>query len=195
MAKSFGPIHPHDEVASAPKRRGAASSTKTKASKASGRPKTTGGPKGKRPSAAAIGFLTIWHGVFSGGFFVAMMTGNGLYDAHVFSGVLVLFAIGARLLVGMMFPAGHVLVFPFPSFVTLTKGTAGFRRFVSHLMGLALLMASGLAVLTGWYTNMDNLIVHSAVAYMALSLIGGHIVLVIVWQGWKKVESKFSARG
>jgi len=201
MAKSFGPIHPHDEVVSVPKRRGAASSTKTKPSKTSGGakakggPKAPGGPKGQRPSAAAIGFLTIWHGVFSGGFFVAMLTGNGLYDAHVFSGVLVLFAIGARLLVGMMFPAGHVLVFPFPSFVTLTKGTAGFRRFVSHVMGLAMLMACGLAVLTGWYSNMDNLTVHSAVAYMTLSLIGGHIVLVIVWQGWKKVESKFSARG
>jgi len=147
-----------------------------------------------RPSTASLGFLNIWHGLFSGGIFVAMLTGNGLYDAHVFSGVLVIFAIAARLLVGMMFPAGHVLVFPFPSFISLTQGTNGFRRFVSHLMGLTLLMATSMSVLTGWYTT-NNVEIHSAVAYMTLALIFGHVALVIVWQGWKKVESKFAAKG
>ena len=157
------------------------------------KPKTPRGGKGKKPSAAAIAFLTAWHGIFSGGFFVAMLTGKGYYDAHVFAGVLVMFAIGTRLLVGLMFPKGHVLVFPFPHFKSLTQGTAGFRRFVSHVMGLALLLASGVAVLTGWFSKQD-VDIHGAISYMAMALVGGHIVLVIVWQGWKKVESKFSAQ-
>lgn len=183
MNKSFGPIHSGEETAQSPKRR-AAPKAKTQKAK---------GPKGKRPSAASIGFLTLWHGIFSGGFFVAMMTGQGFYNAHVFSGVLVMFAIGLRLLVGLMFPEGHVLVFPFPNFKSLTQGTNGFRRFVSHVMGLALLMACTFSVLTGWYSR-QNVDVHGAISYMALALVGGHIVLVMVWQGWKKVESKFAAR-
>ena len=187
MNKSFKSVHTGEEAVQSPKRR-QAQRPKPKA-----KGKKPKGPKGKRPSAAAIGFLTLWHGVFSGGFFVAMMTGQGFYDAHVFSGVLVIFAIGARLLVGLMFPAGHVLVFPFPSFSSLAQGTNGFRRFVSHVMGLTLLMACMMSVLTGWYSR-QNVDVHGAISYLALALVGGHIVLVIVWQGWKKVESKFAAR-
>ena len=122
-----------------------------------------------------------------------MMTGDGLYNAHVFAGVLVLFAVGLRLMVGLMFPKGHVLVFPYPSFKSLTQGTNGFRRFVSHLMGLALMISVSFTAVTGWITR-QNVEVHSAISYLTLALIGGHIALVIVWQGWKKVESKFSAK-
>jgi len=191
MNKSFEPIHSGDEVVRSSKQRASAQNKKPKASKGS---KGSKGPKGKRPSAASIGFLNVWHGLFSGGFFVAMLTGRDFYDAHVFSGVLVIFAIVARVLVGTMFPPGHILVFPFPSFKSLSQGTNGFRRFVSHLMGLTMLMACVMASLTGWFTK-QNVDIHAAVSYMTLALIGGHIVLVIIWQGWKNVESKFSARG
>lgn len=148
----------------------------------------------KKPSPVSIGFLTIWHGLFSGGFFAAMLTGNHFYHAHVFAGVLVIVAIAARLLVGTIMPSGHVLMFPFPSFRSLMQGTNGFRRFVSHSMGLSVLIACGVVSLTGWFATEQNLSVHAALSYLSLSLIGGHVVLVIVWQGWKKVESKFSAR-
>lgn len=190
MAKSFPPLDLGDQLVQTPKR---AAPQKRKSSAQKGPAPKKSPPKGKRPSAASIWFLNIWHGIFSGGFFVAMLTGDGLYNAHVFSGVLVLFAIGLRLMVGLMFPKGHVLLFPFPSFKSLAQGTNGFRRFVSHLMGLALIIAVGFAAVTGWISR-DNVDAHSAISYMTLALIGGHVALVIVWQGWKKVESKFSAR-
>lgn len=151
-------------------------------------PKPTKSGKPGKPSAAAIGFLTLWHGALSGGFFVAMLTGEGAYNAHVFAGTLLIFAIGARLLVGAAFPKTHVLSFPLPSFGSLTKGSNGVRRFISHTMGLAMLLFCALAALTGWYSRTD-VDFHGEVSYMALSLIGGHVVLVILMQGWKKVET------
>ena len=146
-----------------------------------------------KPSALTIGFLMLWHGAFSGGFFVAMLTGEGAYDAHVFAGIVTIFAIGFRILVGTAFPKGHALSFPWPSFSTLTQGTHGFRRFIAHSMGVAMLLACGLAALTGWFSHNDA-DVHGAISYMALSLIGAHVVLVILMQGWKKAEGLVRAK-
>lgn len=147
----------------------------------------------KKPSAASLGFLMIWHGVFSGGFLVAMLTGKGAYDAHVFAGVVVIIAIGFRLLVGTAVPNAHALSFPVPNPATLLKGSNGVRRFISHTLGLVMLAMSAAAALTGWYSRTDTEI-HSAISYMALSLIGLHVVLVILMQGWKKIESATRAK-
>lgn len=147
----------------------------------------------QRPSQASIGFLMIWHGVFSGGFFVAMLTGKGAYDAHVFAGVVVIFAIGIRLLVGTVFPGTHVLSFPVPDPTTLIKGAHGVRRFISHTMGLVMLAMCAAAALTGWYSRTDADL-HGAISYLALALIGGHVVLVILMQGWKRLESAVQAK-
>jgi len=156
-------------------------------------PAKPGAARGRKPSAAALGFLMIWHGALSGGFFVAMMTGEGAYNAHVFAGIVVIFAIGFRLLVGTAVPKGHVLSFPLPNLRTMIQGSHGFRRFLNHTVGLAMLVFCALAALTGWYVK-GNTAAHGAIAYLALALIGGHVVLVILMQGWKKVEAKFQAR-
>jgi len=118
-----------------------------------------------------------------------MLTGSGAYGAHVFAGVLVIIAIVVRLIVGTAVPKGHVLSFPFPKFKTLTQGAHGVRRFLSHTVGLSMLVFCALAALTGWYVTTDTS-AHGAIAYLALALIGGHVVLVILMQGWKKLEAK-----
>lgn len=141
-----------------------------------------------KPSAAAIGFLMLWHGGLSGGFIVAMVTGEGAYNAHVFAGLMVIFSIALRVLVGAMFPQWHVLSFPLPSVKSLTMGTNGVRRFLSHVMGLTLLTFCALAALTGWYAR-PGVDAHSAVSYLALTVSLAHIGLVLVLQGWKKAEA------
>jgi len=141
-----------------------------------------------KPSAAAIGFLMLWHGGLSGGFIVAMLTGDGAYNAHTFAGLVVIFAIALRVLVGTMFPQWHVLSFPLPSLKSLGMGTNGVRRFLSHVMGLTLLVFCALASLTGWYAR-PGADAHSAISYLALSLSIAHVGLVLFMQGWKKVEA------
>lgn len=163
-----------------------AQSAKARAPKAAG-------ARPQKPSQASIGFLMLWHGALSGGFFVAMMTGEGAYNAHVFAGIVVIFAIGARLLVGTAFPKTHVLSFPLPNPMILAKGAPGVRRFISHVMGLAMLVACALATLTGWYTRHGS-DTHGALSYLALSLIGVHVVLVVLMQGWKKAEALAQAK-
>lgn len=136
----------------------------------------------------------LWHGVFSGGFLVAMLTGDGsYYAAHVYAGVVVILAIGTRVLVGTAFPKTHALSFPLPRFSSLIKGSNGVRRFISHMMALVMLAVSGLAALTGWYSRTD-VEVHGAISYLALGLIGSHVVLVFLMQGWKKIESLVQAK-
>lgn len=152
-------------------------------SKAQSKPQSRPG----KPSALSIGFLMLWHGALSGGFLVAMLTGEGAYNAHVFAGIVVIFAIGFRLLLGTAVPKTHVLSFPLPKFATLIQGSHGVRRFISHAMGLAMLVICALAALTGWYTRHGS-DAHGALSYFALSLIGVHVALVVLMQGWKKVE-------
>lgn len=149
--------------------------------------------RGRKPSAVALWILMIWHGALSGGFFVAMMTGEGAYNAHVFAGVVVIIAIGFRLLVGTAAPKGHVLSFPMPNLKVMIQGSHGFRRFLNHTVGLAMLLFCALASLTGWYVK-GSTDAHSAISYMALALIGGHVVLVILLQGWKKIEARVQSK-
>lgn len=146
-----------------------------------------------KPSAASLGFLLWWHGILGGGFFVAMATGYGAYGAHSFAGIVTIFAIGARLMIGAAFPKGHVLSFPIPTFAALKQGTNGFRRFVSHTLGMVMLGACVLACLTGWFAwTMAE--AHAYMAYLAFAIIGGHIGVVIVFQGWKKAEAFVRSR-
>lgn len=146
-----------------------------------------------KPSPAALSFLILWHGVLAGGFIVAMLTGNGVYGAHSFAGVVLIFAVLARLLLGAAFPKGHVLSFPWPKLASLGQGTNGVRRFVSHTMGVAMLAVCALAALTGWYA-WHAAEAHSQISYFALSVILLHIGLVLFMQGWKKVEAFARAR-
>ena len=143
----------------------------------------------RKPSPFSIWFLMIWHAVFSGAFFVAILTEKGAYHAHVFAGTVVIITIGVRLLVGMAIPKGHVLTFPLPAFTTLKGGSNGVRRFLSHLLGVLMLVVCGLATLTGWFANSETTVTaHGAVSYFALALIAFHIVQVMLFSGWKRLE-------
>ena len=122
-----------------------------------------------------------------------MLTGEGAYNAHVFAGNVIIFAIGFRLLIGIAVPKTHVLSFPVPKLGSLIQGANGFRRYISHAMGLIMLVACALAALTGWYTHQGS-DTHGAISYAALSLIGVHIALVVLMQGWKKVEALVQAK-
>jgi len=146
-----------------------------------------------KPSAASLSFLMVWHGVLAGGFLVSMFTGSGAYGAHTFAGVVTIFAIGLRLLVGVAFPKTHVLSFPLPSLASLGQGANGVRRFISHSLGVTMLVACALATLTGWYAWHAGA-AHSYVSYLALSIIGGHVAVVMLMQGWKKAEAFVRAR-
>lgn len=150
-------------------------------------------PPSGRPSPLALGILLWWHGLLGGSFFVAMATGYGAYYAHAFAGVVTILAIVLRLAVGAAFPKGHILSFPWPRFAALGQGGNGVRRFLSHVMGLALLVVCGLAVLTGWFAWRAQ-DAHSYFAYLAFTLVVGHLGLVIVFQGWKHAEAFVRSR-
>jgi len=136
----------------------------------------------------------LWHAALSGGFIVAMATGQGAYNAHVFAGWVVIYAIAVRVLVGTIFPQWHVLAFPIPMPKALGQGTNGVRRFLSHAMGLVLLTMCALAALTGWYARPGG-DAHGAISYLTLSISLGHVGLVVFMQGWKKVEAFARNRG
>lgn len=147
----------------------------------------------RKPSPAVLVFLMLWHGVFSGAFVVVMLSGYGAYGAHSFAGVVIIFAIGVRLLVGAAFPKGHALSFPLPSFASLGQGSNGVRRFLAHMVGVLMLAFCAAASLTGWYA-WHTREAHNAVSYMTLALIGFHIVLAILMQGWKKAEALIKSK-
>lgn len=198
MTKSTSPFDAETATARSPRRskkpQQRSAPVKRHASRqANASPAKPSAVRGRKPSAVALWFLMIWHGALSGGFFVAMMTGEGAYNAHVFAGVVVIIAIGFRLLVGTAAPKGHVLSFPMPNLKTMIQGSHGFRRFLNHTVGLAMFLFCALASLTGWYVK-GSTDVHGAVAYMALALICGHVVLVILLQGWKKIEARVQAK-
>lgn len=184
------PAHP---PAHPPAQADASAPSRTSAPSAKTAPKGPPKPTMGKPSAASLGFLLWWHGMLGGGFFVAMISGYGAYNAHSFAGIVTIFAIGARLLIGAAFPKGHVLSFPIPSFSSLTQGTNGVRRFISHMLGVVMLAATALACLTGWFAwSMSE--AHSYMAYLTLAIIGGHVGVVILFQGWKKAEAFVRAR-
>ncbi|MBF0356892.1 MAG: hypothetical protein HQL43_16825 [Alphaproteobacteria bacterium] len=122
--------------------------------------------------------------MLAGGFVVAMVTGYGAYHAHIFAGLVTSFAVGLRILVGVAFPKNHVLTLPLPSFASLPLGLHGVWRFISHMLGLAVLGLCAFAALTGWF-SWSGVKVHSQISYAALSLISMHILLLFLMPGRK----------
>jgi len=77
--------------------------------------KTTPGVP-RRPSRSETGFLLLFHAVLSGSFLVAYLTGDeDTYGMHLFAGYTVLAALGSRLAVALLAPAGSPLALPRPS--------------------------------------------------------------------------------
>jgi hypothetical protein len=143
-------------------------------------------PVNRKPSKAELSFLMGWHGMLSGAFIVAYVTGEGSYAMHVFSGVTVLLALGIRLLAGLAVPKGSPLALPTLSLPPADQGALGMKQLQSLLnnwMAAALLVLITLAALSGWFAHdlgMDDDL-HEGLAEATPALIFLHIAFAVTF--------------
>lgn len=161
----------------------------------------------RKPSAAEMTALLAFHAIVSGAFIVAYLTGDeDTYGMHVFSGYAVLIAIGLRVAVGTLAPAGSPLRLPRPSVAAvaawlrrLVTGDAKARAERSPLtawMAAALLIGVGIAAATGavadFVVKVEHL--HKEIGEASLFLILAHIALVFALHGLKRIPSGVASR-
>ena len=156
-------------------------------------------PPGRKPSKTELSFLMGWHGLLSGAFLVAYVTGEGSYAMHVFSGVMVLLALGIRLLVGLGAPKGSPLALPTLSLPPAGQAPSGIRavqRLINNWMAAALLVLITLAALSGWFAHdigmYDDL--HEGLAEATPALIFVHIAFAVTFHALKSLPSGTAAR-
>lgn len=150
--------------------------------------------KGRKPSKAELSFLMGWHGLLSGAFLVAYITGEATYAMHVFSGVMVLLALGIRLLVGLVVPKGSPLALPtlgLPPAGGPPLGLRTIQRLINNWMAVALLVAITLAGLSGWFVHdlglEDDL--HEGLAEATPVLVFLHIGLAVTFHALKNLNA------
>lgn len=151
-------------------------------------------PPARKPGKAELSFLMGWHGLLSGAFLVAYVTGEASYPMHVFSGVMVLLALGIRLLVGLGAPKGSPLALPrinLPPAGLSAHGMRGVQRLINNWMAAALLVLIGLAALSGWLVHDlgidDDL--HEGLAEATPVLIFVHIAVAVGFHALKSRPS------
>ncbi|KAA0592377.1 cytochrome b [Azospirillum lipoferum] len=161
----------------------------------------------RKPSAAEMTALLVFHATVSGAFVVAYLTGDeDTYGMHVFSGYAVLAAILLRVTAGVLVPAGSPLRLPRPS----AKAVAGWlgrlfagdakarteRSPLTAWMAAALLTGVGLAAATGaiadFFVTIEHL--HKEIGEASLPLILGHIALVFALHGLKRLPPRLPPR-
>lgn len=158
------------------------------------KPEPSPAPTGRKPSKAELSFLMGWHGMLSGAFLVAYVTGEGSYAMHVFSGVMVLLALGIRLLVGLGAPKGSPLGLPTLSLPPAGQGTLGIRqlqRLLNNWMAAALLVLITIAALSGWFAHdigMDDDL-HEGLAEATPALIFLHIAFAVTFHALRSLPS------
>lgn len=153
----------------------------------------------RKPSAAEMAVLLLFHATLSGAFLVAYLTGDeDTYRMHVFSGYAVLAALSVRLLAGIVASGDSPLRFPRPSVdaprhwvVRLTAGDPQARTGRSPLlawMAVALLVGVGATALSGaaadFLTRVEDL--HEMLGEAALWLVLAHIALVLLLHRLKR---------
>ncbi|MBL6931707.1 MAG: hypothetical protein ISR45_02075 [Rhodospirillales bacterium] len=143
-------------------------------------------PTRSKPSKAALSFLLGWHGLLSGGFLIAYITGEGSYAMHVFSGVMVLMALGIRVLVGLAAPKGSLLALPTLSLPPADQEPLGMKqlqKLLNNWMAAGLLVLITLAALSGWFVHDigidDDL--HEGLAEATPALIFLHIAFAVTF--------------
>jgi hypothetical protein len=160
---------------------------------------TTNLPPGRKPSKAELSFLMGWHGLLSGAFLVAYITGEGSYAMHVFSGVMVLLALGIRLLVGLVAPKSSPLALPTLSLPPAGQSPLGIRavqRLINNWMAAALLILITLAALSGWFAHdigMDDDL-HEGLAEATPALIFVHIAFAVTFHALKSLPPRTVSR-
>ena len=132
--------------------------------------------------------------MLSGAFLVAYITGEASYGMHVFSGVMVLLALGSRLLVGLGAPKGSPLGLPTLSLPPAGQGPLGIRavqRLINNWMAAALLVLIMLAALSGWFAHdlgMDDDL-HEGLAEATPALIFVHIAFAVTFHAIKSLPT------
>lgn len=153
----------------------------------------------RKPTAAEMAFLLLFHATLSGAFLVAYLTGDeDTYRMHVLSGYAALAALAARVLAGLTAAEGSPLRFPRPSaadlrrwVVRLAAGDPQARTARSPLipwMAAALLIGVGATALTGAVADFVTLVedLHEALGEAALWIVLGHIALVLALHRLKR---------
>lgn len=156
----------------------------------------------RKPTAAEMAFLLLFHATLSGAFLVAYLTGDeDTYRMHVFSGYAALAALAARAIAGLTAAEGGPLRFPRPSVedvrrwvVRLAAGDPQARAGRSPLipwMAAALLIAVGATALSGAAADFVTLVedLHEALGEIALWIVFGHIALVLALHRLKRPRS------
>lgn len=152
-------------------------------------------------NAAAVqhALLKAWHAWLAGSFLVAYVTADeNTYAMHQFAGYAVLAAIVARLVAGLLAPAGSPLRLPRPSpraaWVWLSERKG--RHPLFAWFAAVLLALIGVAAFTGLLA--DNVAwmehPHEAIAEAALWLVFAHIAFVAYMHAGKRWLGRLSWR-
>jgi len=145
----------------------------------------------RKPTAAEMTVLLLFHATLSGAFLVAYLTGDeDTYGMHVFSGCAVLAALALRAATGVLARTGSPLRFPRPAvqplrdwLARLLTGDAGARAERSPLvawMAAALLAGVALAAGTGAVADFVGPVedLHEALGEAALYVVLAHVAVV-----------------
>ncbi len=146
----------------------------------------------RKPRAAEMAFLLLFHATLSGAFLVAYLTGDeDTYRMHVFSGYAALAALAARAFAGLTAAEGSPLRFPRPSagdvrrwVARLAAGDPQARTARSPLipwMAAALLIGVGATALSGAVADVVTQVedLHEALGEAAPWIVLGHVALVL----------------
>lgn len=151
--------------------------------------------QGAKPLGFSFNLLLFWHGLFAGSYIVAFVSDDAM-GMHIAAGWFVILLGAFRLLVALMAPEKSPWSLPWPNAVLVNA----FKRHLNAadpalLQGRNLLIvASGLLVLMGavlaslsGYLPSDDL--HEGIANFSLAIILGHVGLILISQGLKRVKA------
>lgn len=142
--------------------------------------------------------LKVWHAWIGGAYLVAYVTADeDTYAMHLFAGYAVVAAIAARLLAGLIAPAGGPLRLPRPSLRTARAWLAGgkgrnplFAWFAALLLAVVGLAAVSGALADGMTWLEDP---HEAISEVSLWVIVGHVAFVTFMYGGKRLWGRITA--
>lgn len=152
----------------------------------------------RQPTRAQTAFLLLFHAALSGAFLVAWLTGDeDTYGMHLFAGYAVLTALGVRLGVGLLAPAGSPLRLPHLSLAAVrawlrrvlgTAGPGGAGRSPLYAwMAVAMLGFAAAVAASGWLADRLGSLeeLHEALAELTPAVIAAHVAIAasLQWLG------------
>jgi hypothetical protein len=144
----------------------------------------------------SFNLLLFWHGLFAGSYIVAFLTGDDAMGMHIASGWFVIGLGALRLLVALLAPERSCWTLPWPNAVLVKAFKRQWverdarivqgRNLLIVVSGLIVLMGSVLASLSGYLPNDD---LHEGIANLSLAFVLGHVALILLAQGLKKIKA------